>query len=244
MAAQYRIDRPPITKSVIAVWVLLVAGWLARVLIEPLRAVMDAHVAVSSGNLSGLSLWTPLTYWAFEPDVFPLVMHGALAYLFGGEIEARRGAKAFWVTAGAGALFGGVGAALFTWGATLAGASLPAILGFDAAISAMVASYCWMYWDREMRFFTLELNGKMLLGGFVALNLVFALLSLHPGMVGLHFGGYAAGLLVGSGSQGRKRLLKQFQYWRIRRRMKIVARSPEDDDVKAGRKSKNGEWIN
>lgn len=244
MSAQYRIDRPPLSRGVIIVWVVLVAGWLARVLVEPLRAVMDAHVAISSANLDAWSLWTPLTYWAFEADVFPLVLHGALAYLFGADVEARKGAKTFWGTMAAGAALGGLVAAAFTWGATLAGATLPPILGFDAAISALVAAYCWMYWDREMRFFTFELDGKVLLAGFATLNAVFAIITLHPGVLGMHLGGYAAGLLVGSGMQAPKQLRKHFHYWRVRRRMKIVARTPEDDDVAAGRKKKNGEWIN
>lgn len=234
---QYQLHKPPMTRGVIILAALLVGSWLSTVLIAPWRAIVEGHLMIDGGTLPALELWAPLTYALFPRDFLMIVFDVLMLYFFGAELESRWGAKRWWGTIAGAAVAGGVLGALVAWPVGTA----RLIGGFAAPVMALVAAYCWGMWSQRVNLFFIELTGKSMLALFVGLDLLFALLSLDPTFFAVRLGGLGVGLLSAAGLSN---LRKRYHYWRVRRNMRVVARTPEDDGGGVKRKRDDGTWIN
>ena len=243
MASQFRMAQPPTTRNFLIASIGLAALWLSTVIVEPWRLLVEAHLIIDANTIPQMELWAPLTYALFPRDFFMLLFNVLMLYFFGTEIDQRWSTAKWWGTAAAAATLGGIGAALVAWPLE---AARP-LGGFSAPVMAFVAAYCWRIWDRRMSLFFVELTGKAMLGLFLALDALMALLSMDPTMFVARLLAAGVGLAVASGNWRPSMLRKRFQYWRVRRRMKVVARSPEGDaKSRSGprRKRDDGTWIN
>ncbi len=237
-------ERPPLTRSAMILILVLGAAWLARVGIAPLGDLAKSQLWLSPTTVPSLKLWAPLTY-ALSPHHFLGYARRALMlYFFSADVERRLGVARWWWMIGLSAILGGVLAALAMWPLSGVewGARLTPLSGFSAPVAALVAAYCRPFWDQTLMLFGFELKGKVLLLGYILLGVVLAILALHPGMLVLHLVGVGVGLGVSGGTIVPRDLFKRFQYWRIRRKLKVIARTPEAD--KEGRRRPDGTWIN
>lgn len=230
---QLQFRRPTPTKGIIAFIALCLVGWLAMVLFEPLRQMSGADLLLTQTSVKTLHLWTILSHAIFPTDFLDLFFSGLMIYLFGSEVAQLHGDKK-WLG--------------FMLGATALGGLLAAPIalllgglasGPDAAVNACIAMYCWQIWNRTVHFFTIELTGKTMFFAFLLLDFLFALFSMNPTLLAVKAGGALAGLLFASGTWRPNKLRRHYHYWRVKRRLKVVARSPED-----GRRTKDGEWLN
>lgn len=233
---QFLAHTPQLTPGVIGLIVVCVVGWLAAVIFEPLRNVVIDSMLLDATTIPQLELWGILTHAVFPREFFGMVISCVMLWLFGSDI-ARRVGDAKWLGVMCVAtVVGGTLGALVAWpfGGPLQ------ISGPSAALTACIAMYCWNVWDRRMNLFFLELTGKSMLGLFLALDFVFAIMSLNPTHLFVQLGGALVGLLFASGSWKPTILRRHFHYWRVKRNLKIVARTPEADI----RRNKDGSWIN
>ncbi len=232
---QFQFYKPSPTPAIIGLIVLCSVGWLATVIFEPVRAVASASLRVDSMTIPQLELWATLSYALFPLDFLNLFLEGLMIYFFGSDV-ARKLGDGKWIGVMLVATF--VGGAL---GALSAFAFGGLVGGPAAALNACVAMYCWDVWQRRLSFFGLELTGKTMLTAFVVIDFVFALLAMNPTMFLVQIGGILVGLAVSSGMWRPKILRRHFHYWRVKRNLKVVARTPEHDSK---RRRKDGTWIN
>lgn len=233
-----RLNWPPLSRQIIAIGVTLLILRLAMVIAAPLKGLVSAQLLLGSANVTQLKLWVIATHALWPTDFGALFFDMFALYLFGGALEQRWSRSKWWVAVALSILFGGALAALSVWlvpSATLIG-------GFGAPVMGFVAAYCVEHWRSRLNFFFVELSGKTLLAFFVGLDLLFALLNANPQMLALHLGGVAAGALVAHDLYHPKRLVLHFKYWKIRRNLKVIAKTPEANASQKRRK--DGQWIN
>lgn len=239
MQTQMRLAWPPLTRNIIIVGVVLFVVRMAMVLIEPFGIMAKQSLTLSASTLTSLQLWSTLSYGVLATSFGQLFFDLLALYLFGAEVDQWWSGKKWWLTVLAATIVGGLLGALVLW---VQGA--PGVIGgFGAPVMALIAAYCWQYWDRPMNFFFIELKGKILLGLFLTLDILLgisAFFSNRPSMLGIHLGGLAVGLLVASDLWRPKQLMLRIKYWKVRRNMKLIARTPEDDP----RRRQDGTWIN
>ena len=230
---QFQFQRPAPTKGVILLIALCCVGWLATVIFEPVRAMLPSSLLLTATSIRSLHLWTILTHIFFVDDFLNLFFAGLMLYWFGSEVAQRRG-DAKWLG--------------FMFGATLLGGLLAAPValllgggagGPSAAVNACIAMYCWQIWNREVHFFTIALTGKTMFFAFLLIDFLFALFSMNPTLLAVKAGGALAGLLFATGTWRPDKLRRHYHYWRVKRNLKVVARTPEDK-----RRTKDGEWLN
>lgn len=238
-------ERPPLTRSALIMIIVLGVAWLARVALDPVGAFVKTELWLWPDTLPTLKLWAPLTYALLPESFLGYALNALMLYFFSAEVERNLGVGRWWWMVGLAAGLGGVLAALALWpfAGTGWGQGLPPLSGFSAPVAALVAAYCQPYWEHTLMLFGLEIKGKALLIGYLILGTVLALLSLHPGLLVLHLVGVGVGLGVAGGTFVPRDLFKRFQYWRIRRRLKVIARTPESDK-EDGRRRPDGTWIN
>ena len=232
-AQQLHFRRPTPTRGVILLVALCLIGWLAVVIFEPLRLIYQTDLILSQSSISNLRLWTILSHAFFPYDFLDLFLSALMLYLFGSEVAQEKG-DARWLGYMLGAtLIGGLLAAPIAL--TLGGAGH----GPDAAVSACIAMYCWQIWDRTVHFFTIELKGKTMFFAFLLIDFLFALITLNPTLLLIKAGGALAGLLFATDTWRPTKLRRYYHYWRVKRNLKVVARTPEDK-----RRTRDGEWLN
>lgn len=241
MQTQFR--QPPVTTNVIVLIAILFVGWLAPVLIPDLRMLVADKLVIDASTAPDLELWAALTYVFFPYDFFSVAISGFLLYLFGGEIEGRWGAAKWWTTVALSVVLAGILAMLVMWPLGLAGLEMRPIRGATAITGAFVAAYCWFVWTQRLFIFSLEVTGKNLLMFFVAFDAILALITLNPAHLVVDLAGIGVGMLMAQGRIPTGNLIKQFQYWRIKRRLRVISRTPESD-VRDERKRDDGTWIN
>ncbi|MEM1349206.1 MAG: rhomboid family intramembrane serine protease [Myxococcota bacterium] len=241
MQTQFR--QPPVTTSVLVLIAILFVGWLAPVLLPELRTLVADKLVLDATTAPSLELWAVGTYALFPYDFFSVAISGFLLYLFGGELEGRWGATKWWVTVLLSVLVAGILAMLVMWPLGLAGLEMRPIRGATAITGAFVGAYCWYVWTQRMFIFSLEVTGKNLLMFFLAFDAIIALLTLNPAHLVVDLAGIGVGLLMAQGRIPTGNLIKQLQYWRIKRRLRVISRTPESD-VREGRRREDGTWIN
>lgn len=233
-----RLSWPPLTRQVIAIGVTLLALRLAMIIASPLKELVTTQLLLGSANISQLKLWVIATHALWATDFGALFFDMFALYLFGGALEQRWSRSKWWTAIAMAVLFGGALGALTLWlvpSATLIG-------GFGAPVMGFVAAYCIEHWRSRLNFFFIELSGKTLLAFFIGLDVLFALLNMSPHMLAMHLGGVAAGALVAHDLYNPKRLVLHFKYWKIRRNLKVIAKTPEAGTSQKRRK--DGQWIN
>lgn len=245
----YRMSWPKLSRHVIAVASTLLILRLSLVAFEGWQRFAGAHLALSAKTLDQLQLWTLLTHALIPQDFGALFFNLFALYLFGEIVLVRMRARQWYATLATGALMGGLVTALALWLSD----SPTHFGGFAAPTMAIIAAYCWSHWEDRLLFFIVELKGKVLLAGFLGLDLLMALLTQSATMLLLHLGGAAAGLIV-AGELWRPGVLRRrIANYRKRRRLRLVPRAPERRDAKHNtarrpskdkRKRPDGTWIN
>lgn len=221
---------------------LLAALWLATVLIEPFRVLVDTRLIIDGNTLTDMELWAPLTYFFFARDFLSLFVDLLLLYIIGAQIAQEWSTKRWWGAVLTAGVLGGVVAMPLAW---LVGSKIP-LGGFTAPVMALFAAYCWRIWNTRRTFFIVEATGKSVLLFFLGLRAFMALLQLDPTPLAADLMATAVGIFFAQG-WGWTELRKNFAYWRMRRKLKIVAKTPEDDDARhrrEGRKRSDGQWVN
>lgn len=236
---QVRIVWPPLTPHVIAIAATLFAVRMVMVVAAPVKVMAVDMLVLNAQTLTSLQLWAILSHVLFSLDFGSLFFDLLGLYMFGGELQQRWGKRKWYGAIGLAALLGGLFAALSLW---LSPSHLM-IGGFGAPVMAFVAGYCREHWEKRLNFFFVELQGKMLLGFFVGLDVLVALLNASPHMFALHLGGLLAGLLIADDLYKPKRLMLHFKYWKIKRNLRVVAKTPEADGKHKQRRD-DGQWIN
>lgn len=243
---QYRIVKPPVTRNFAITSVLLGVSWLATVLFEPWRQIVNASLRIDGQTLPQLELWAILTHGIFPSDFVMLFFSVLMLYFFSTESDRRWSSKKWWGTVALALVFGGSLTLLSSWAV---GSARP-FGGFAAPTYAFVAAYCWSVWNTRVNLLFIELTGKRMLLAFFALDVVFALISMDPTMLSARFGGLLAGLLVAGEFYKLGDLKKRYHYWRVRRNLRVISKTPEDV-VKSKKKKRDpkrqredGTWIN
>lgn len=233
------------TKSVLFCIVLLITLWLATILSEPLRVFVKAELLLTPDALSNLRLWAPLSHALWPTNFLSCALNCAMLYLFGSTLEHHFGRLKWWTMIFASIILGGSLALLAMWpfAHTAFGAKMPALGGFSAPSAALIAAYCQRHWDHTLHISSLELKGKVLFWLFLIIEATLALLTLHPGMLMWRLGGVGVGFAWSGGRLYPGDLIKRIQYWRIKRKLKLISRTPESDKNTKG-KNKDGSWIN
>ncbi len=234
---QLALHTPQPTKGVIGLIAVCAICWLAAVIFEPLRTVVIDSMLLDATTIPQLELWGVITHAIFPREFFALVLSGLMLWLFGSDVARRTGDAKWLGVMVLATLVGGTLGALIAWpfGGPMQ------ISGPGAAVSASIAMYCWNIWNRRTHLFFLELTGKSMLGLFLAIDFVMALFSLNPTHLLVQLGGALVGLAAASGTWRPSLLKRHYHYWRVKRNLKIVARTPETDDR---RRKKDGTWIN
>ena len=239
MSSQLAFRRPPLHPAIIAIAILLFVLWLATVLIAPFRTLVDAHLVIDAATIPDLELWAPLTYALFPRAFLTLLFDVVLLYFFGAELAQTWTPKRWWGMIVTSAILGGLVAMPIAWLI----APKMAVGGFLAATGACLGAYCWGMWRRDVHLGFIEINGRMLLLIFLALEVLLSLFALDFARLGARLAAVGIGILFAQNA-GLSMWKKRFAYWRVRRRMKVIARTPEDEHIEAGRKKKDGSWIN
>lgn len=234
---QYRFYWPPVTRSLIAIAVVTSALWLASVLSEDLRALALNQLTVQGQTLPALRPWAMLTYPLWHFDFIQLLFNLLAIYLFGADMERELGRRRWWAVLGAGALAGGLAAALVAWPLAMRAP----LAGLGPASIALIAAFCWRRWHDELNFFFIPMPGKFMFALILGLATLGPLAAGAPHIAAAELAGAAAGIAVLQGRALPKSIRLRFHYWRIQRNLKLVAKTPEHDDA---RRRKDGTWIN
>lgn len=237
MRGNIALARVEPTKNFYIISAILVASWLATVLVEPLRVFVEAHLLLASTTIPQLELWAAITHAFFPRDFLMLIFDVAMLYFFGIDMERAWGLKKWWGVLLTSITVGGALSMVVAW----AFGSGQLISGFMIPISAFVAAYCWRIWSQRMHFFFIELTGRTLLIFFIALDAFLALLSLDPTVFVGRLAAMGIGLVA---AEGISNLRMRFARWRIRRKLRVV-KSPESGSKKRDkRKLDDGTWLN
>ena len=239
---QLILHTPRPTRGVIALIAITAAGWLLPVLIAPLRELIVERLLIDGATLGQGELWSALTHGLFSLDFLGALLGAAMIYFFGSEVARRCGDRRLLLTALAATIAGGAVAIPAAWAF---GLEAP-LSGPMAAVGALIAMYCWQLWRRPLHFFFIELTGKSMLALFLAFDFLIALLAVDPTSFIVRLVGALVGLLVASDSFRPAQLKRRYHYWRVRRNLKLVARTPEQPDDAAARRRRrpDGTWIN
>jgi len=234
---QYRLHWPPVTRPVIVISVITAALWLAQVLSPELKKFVLQQLVVHGATLPTLKPWAIFTYPLWHFDFPQLLFHLLALYLFGADLKQEIGAARWWGALGAGAVAGGLAAALVAWPLAL---TYP-LAGLGPATMALIAAFCWRRWDAELNLFFIPMSGKFMFALILGFATLGPLAGGAPQLAAAELAGAAAGIGVLIGRALPKTIRLRFHYWRIQRNLKIVARTPEHDDPKRRR---DGTWIN
>jgi membrane associated rhomboid family serine protease len=236
-SSNYRFYWPPVTRPVIAISVVTSALWLATIFSTPLRDLAMVQLSVQGSTLPAMRPWAILTYPLWHFDFLQLLFHLLALYLFGSELTREIGARRWWATLTAGALAGGLAAALVAWPLDL---GYP-LAGLGPATMALIAAYCWRRWEQDLNFFFIPMPGKFLFALILGFATIGPLFNGVPHIAASELAGAAAGVGVIGGRDLLKAIRLRFHYRRIQRNLKIVARNPDYDGSK---RRKDGTWIN
>ena len=234
---QMQIVWPPWTRRVKILMAVLVAVFLAKALWPEAQAfglrwlVVTPDLVLDRGGL-----WSLASHGLWHHTFGHMIMTLVVLYFFGGELEQRLSARRWWALVVAGVVAGG---ALALAVQLLMPQPVPA-MGFGGATTALVAAYCWLHWDVEMNVLVAQLKGKVLLAIFLGIDLLLTLFGGDYPRAAMHLGGAAAGLLVMSGGPGR--LAGHWRKERLRRNLKVMTRTPDEEP--AARRKKGKEWVN
>ena len=238
--SQVRVAWPPLQRPVLVLGATLLALRLLMVAAAPLKAFALTELVLHAQSLPSLKLWAVLTHALWSTSFGALFFDLFALYLFGAEVLRDWGLKRWSLALGLGALLGGLLGALSLW--AMPGPQ-PPLGGMGAATMALVAGYCHQRWDQTLSMIVFELKGKALLGLFIALDLLMTVFSGSPTTLLWHLGGVAAGLIVAAQLYSPRRLILHLKYWKIRRNLKVIARTPEAD-ARDARRRNDGQWIN
>ncbi len=230
MAQQFRFVWPPITKTFIGMAAVAFLGWFVPTIVEPVKAFSLAHLWLTNGNIaSDYELWTFATYAVFHPDFVSAAFAALAIWLFGTELQQSWGGLKYGLVQLAAVVLGGVLAFATVF---LLEMDTP-VLGYHAAIIALLTAYCRRYWEQELSLIIVSLKGKWMLAIFLGLNVVLAGVSGAYYAIALDVGGFIVGYFAGRGPGFTFRELRtRFNRWRARRHLKVVRKTPE------------GDWIN
>ncbi len=238
---QYRIAWPPFSKSVIAVAVLLFACWLLPILIEPLGAFVAGSLVLSKqAVVDDLEIWSLLTHGFFERDFFGVLFAAFAVWIFGAEQEGYWGTTKWWLVQLSALLAGGVLTFLLLW----AFDSALDVRGYHAAVFALVTAYCWRHWTRSQYFFFFEMTGRTMLLFFLGLGILLGVLGGYWPIVPLDLAGVAVGFLASGRTLNPRDLRVRFRNWRMRRKLSVVPKSPENKPNGKSNGKSNGMYLN
>ncbi|MEZ4461351.1 MAG: rhomboid family intramembrane serine protease [bacterium] len=218
---QFRVAWPPFTLSVKLLAAYFGLQWLIMVLLEPVRTLASGWLVQRIFDPS--RPWTLLTNGLIDADFISAAFAVVGVWLFGAELERTWGLRKFWGVQIAAIVVANLAVAILN----LAVES-PAPPGWSPAVTALATAFCLRYWDTQLSFFGIPMNGKIMLAFFVGLSLVMSVLSLYYGGIVAELAAVGVGV-VASRPAGLLRDLRT--RWRLRQARKHVklVRKPEDD---------------
>lgn len=237
---QLRIAWPRATRNFLIIAAALTLAWVAQLFITPLREqLIPQTLALTPTSFPELELWAVLTHALCSNNLLDVLFQLLILYLTAETLERVWSGKKWWGTLLAATVVPGALVGLWGWGV---GMSAP-FVGIAAPVSAFFAAYCWQSWNRPLYLFTIEIQGKKLLAGFLLLDVLLGLFGAGPVYVIARLSGAGIGLLSAMNLGTLKDIRLRYHSWRVRRNMRIVARNPE---AKVGprRRTDDGEWIN
>ncbi len=175
----------------------------------------------------GLAIWQPLTYmWLHSPsDFFHILLNGLFLWMFGGNLELAWGSKWFFRFY----LITGVGAGIVVLIVGLLFSPAIPVLGASGAIYGLVVAWGILYPNKVIYFFGLfPIKGKH----FVLIPIGYALIEFLMRAQGVshaaHLGGMAVGALLVTGFWRPDKARRQFRYWWLRRKLRVLDGDKED----------------
>lgn len=137
--------------------------------------------------------WTFVTYMFVHGGLLHLLFNSIGLFVFGGAVEQRMGARPFLLFYA----FCGIGAAIFCW---LLGLAIPItpFIGASGAVLGLAVAFAVFWPDARLMLFPLPIpiTAKTLVIGLVAIDVLFALVSVRDGIAHLaHVGGAISGFL-------------------------------------------------
>lgn len=236
---QYRIAWPPITKSLIGLVVGLFVLWIGSIHGAPLYGITADYLLLTREAVtSRYAVWSIFTYAFFHADFFGVFFTAIALWLFGGELQSRWSAARWWGVQLGAIVLGGALCFLGLW----AFDSAQAVYGYQAAVMALVFSFCWLHWRSPLYFFFFAMTGRTMLLVFLGIGVALSAFAGQWPMIVLDLSGVAAGFLASTRTLHPRDLKTRFRLWKARRKLRVV-RSPEDDK-KPKRKNSDGMYIN
>jgi membrane associated rhomboid family serine protease len=176
------------------------------------RQVYSFMVLDPARVLHNFEVWRLFSYALVHDLTSPthLLFNGLVLYFMGPELEYRWGKARFFFYVLATALGGG----LFVCASYLLNLSFAPVIGFSGVCAGLVVAWGMMFPYRMVYLFgVIPLTGRQMLLATVAIELLYAMSGSNISS-SAHFGGMAAGALMGSGiiGPGGLRQLK----WRLK----------------------------
>jgi membrane associated rhomboid family serine protease len=228
--AQYRFVWPPVTKTVIGIGIVAFLGWFVPTIVEPVKQFAADHLWLTAPNVANdFEVWTLATYAVFHLDFISAFFSALAIWLFGTELQREWGNVKFALVQLAAVVVGGLFAFGVVWLLDMPGP----VLGYHAAVIALLTAFCRRYWEQELSLIIVQLKGKHMLAIFLGLNVVLAGVSGAYYAIALDVAGFVVGFFAGRGPGFTLRELRtRFNRWRARRHLKVVRKTPD------------GEWVN
>lgn len=235
---QYKLVWPPVTKPMIALAVVLVVLWLGGLEGAPLHELVRDNLTLTLDNVAqGAAVWSIFTYGFVEREFFGVLFPLLALWLIGGELATAWRPAKFWGMQAVAITLGGAASLALLW---LFDSPLE-VRGYQAAVMAVIAAYCWRVWRSPRQFFMWQMTGRTLLLLFVGFGVVIALFSRHWPALVLDAAGLLTGFAFSARSLHPRDLRTRIRLWRARRKLTLV-KAPEDDQPP--RKTADGQYIN
>lgn len=216
-----KLQWPPFTPSMMVLTAIFAILWLGSILAGVREPVIEWLGLTSTGVVEHFRVWTIFTHAFVQLDFLGIIFAVIAVWLFGGELEARWGTRRFLGIIALAIVVGGT----FAFVAQLIVSGAPPMLGFHAAILALITAYCRRNWSRELYFLFFPMTGKTMFLFFAGLSLALGFFA-HWVVVPADIGGILVGWFADRGVSIRD-LKTRWRMWRARRKLKVVP-TPED----------------
>lgn len=229
---------PPLTPGVKRLLIVLGGAFVAQLIVSATldfnpvayQQYVTAWLGLSvDGVLSG-RVWQVVTYaFLHAMDGWGHVLANALGlYLLGSAVEMSAGRKALYRLVAYGAVGGAIAVLAYRGTMTALGYPQPTVVGASGAISAILAAFCFLNWNRRVYLFFLPMEGRHLLLLAVVVDAV-RWIGPAPVAVDCHFGGMLAGWLWVRGWINPRRAWLSFKHWRLKRKLRVIHGRDSDE---------------